>query len=221
MFLEIWFKMDEDIAIINQNTRVSLVRKFFKKNSKKILSLIIVFITILLIFFAFDEFKQRKKENFAETYNTLIFNTDKFSNQEIKNKMIQIINGKVDTYSTLALYYLIDNNFIKDQDKIAELFDTVISINKDAELKNLVIFKKGLYFSDKLQENELLEILKPIINSESIWKQHALFLMGDLYFNKKQLNKSKEFFQKVTQLDNVNNKLRVEAEKRLNRDFSE
>jgi len=29
--------MDEDIAIINQNTRVSLIKKFFKENSKKIL----------------------------------------------------------------------------------------------------------------------------------------------------------------------------------------
>ena len=59
-----------------------------------------------------------------------------------------------------------------------ELFDTVISINKDAELKNLVIFKKGLYFSDKLQETDLLEILNPIINSDSIWKQHASFING-------------------------------------------
>ena len=213
--------MDEDIAIINQNTRVSLIKKFFKENSKKILSLIFIFIIILLIFFAFDEFKKRKKANFAETYNSLIFNADKFSNEEIKNKMIQIINGKVDTYSTLALYYLIDNNFIKDQDKITELFDTVISINKDAELKNLVIFKKGLYFSDKLQENELLEILKPIINSESIWKQHALLLMGDFYFYNKKFNKAKEFFSKIIKLKNVNPKIKSDVEKRLNRDFSE
>ena len=44
---------------------------------------------------------------------------------------------------------------------------------------------------------------------------------GYFYFNKKQLNKSKEFFKKITELDNVNNKLKIEAEKRLNRDFSE
>ena len=118
-------------------------------------------------------------------------------------------------------FTLIDNNFIKDQDKITELFDTVISINKDAELKNLVIFKKGLYFSDKLQENELLEILKPIINSESIWKQHALLLMGDFYFYNKKFNKAKEFFSKIIELKNVNPKIKSDVEKRLNRDFSE
>ena len=150
--------MDEDIAIINQNTRVSLIKKFFKENSKKILSFIFIIIALLLIYFAYDEFEKRKKINLAATYNSLIFNTDKFSKEEIQNKMIEIINEKVDTYSTLALYYLLDNNLINDQVKVGELFDKVISINKDVELKNLVIFKKGLYFSDKLEESELLKI---------------------------------------------------------------
>ena len=107
------------------------------------------------------------------------------------------------------------------QSKIDDLFNDVILINKDTELKNLVIFKKGLYFSDKLSENELLEILNPIINSESIWKQHALLLMGDFYFHNKQLNKSKEFFTLITELDNVNPKLKTDIERRLRRDFSE
>ena len=213
--------MDEDIAIVNQETRVTLIKNFFKNNFKKILSFIFIVITLLLIYFAYDEFEKRKKVNLATTYNSLIFNTDKFSEEEIKNKMIEIINGKVDTYSTLALYYLLDNNLIKDQIKVRELFDKVISINKDIELKNLVIFKKGLYFSDKLEENELLEILNPIINSESIWKQHALLLMGDFYFYKKQFNKSKEFFKKILELKNVNPKIKIDVEKRLNRDFSE
>ena len=128
--------MDEDIAIINQNTRVSLIKKFFKENLKKILSLIFIIIAFLLIYFAYEEFKKRKKVNLATAYNSLIFNTDKFSKEEIKNEMIEIINGKVDTYSTLALYYLLDNNLINDQDKVGELFDKVISINKDVELKN-------------------------------------------------------------------------------------
>ena len=37
MFLEIWFKMNEDIAIINQETRISLIKNFFKKNYKIII----------------------------------------------------------------------------------------------------------------------------------------------------------------------------------------
>ena len=213
--------MDEDISIVNHNTRISLIKKFFKENIKKIFALFFIVITTLLVFFVYDEFKKRKNANLAEAYNRLIFNTNNFSNDEIKNKLIEIINGKVDTYSTLALYYIIDNNLVDDQDKINELFNTIISINKDTELKNLIIFKKALYFSDKLQENELLEILNPIINSESIWKQHALLLMGDFYFYNKQFSKSKEFFKKIIELKNSNPNLKNDVEKRLNRDFNE
>ena len=213
--------MDEDIAIINQNTKISLIKNFFKKNIKKIVIFVIIILITLISFFVFDEFKKRKKEKFTQVYNSIIFNTDSYSNKEIEDNLTGIINEKVDTYAALALYYLIDNKIINDNIKIGNLFDKVISINKDIELKNLVIFKKALYFSDKYSENEMLKILNPVINSESIWKQHCLLLMGDYYFHKKQFVKSKEFFKKITQLNNVNPKIKIDVEKRLNRDFSE
>ncbi len=213
--------MDEDIAIINQNTRVSIIKNFFKKNFKKIITTIILILIILFSYFFYDELKERKKNKLAQTYNSIIFNTDKFSQNDIKVKMIEIVNAKVDTYSTLALYYLIDNEIINDNNEISLLFDKVISINKDFELKNLIIFKKALYFSDKYTENQILEILNPVINSESVWKQHGLLLMGEFYFHKKQFNKSKEFFKKIIELKKVNPKIKNDVERRLNRDFSE
>ncbi|MDA9745590.1 tetratricopeptide repeat protein [Candidatus Pelagibacter sp.] len=213
--------MDEDIAIVNQNTRISLVKDFFKKNSKKIIITLSIIFIVLLIFFVFEELKKRKKENLAQLYNSIIFNTDQYDQNDIKNEMIKIINEKVDTYSALALYYLIDNKLVDDQTKISDLFDKVISISDDKELKNLIIFKKALYFSDKYTEIKLLEILNPLINSDSIWKQHGLLLMGDFYYQKKQFNKSKEFFEKITQLSNINPKIKTDVERRLNRDFNE
>ena len=213
--------MDEDIAIVNQNTRVSLVKDFLKKNSKKIIISLSIILIMLLIFFVFEELKERKKEKLAQLYNGIIFNTNQYDQNDIKNKMIKIVNEKVDTYSALALYYLIDNKLVDDQTKISDLFDKVISISDDKELKNLVIFKKALYFSDKYTEIKLLEILNPLINSDSIWKQHGLLLMGDFYYQKKQFNKSKEFFEKITQLSNINPKIKTDVERRLNRDFNE
>ena len=220
-FLETWFKMDEDIAIVNENTRISLIKNFFKNNSKNIAISALFIIAIVISFFAYDEIKKRKKEKIAVDYNRIIFNTDKYNQNDIKSEMIKIINEKVDTYSTLALYHLIDNNLIDDQDTISDLFDKVISINKDDELRNLIVFKKALYFSDKYTESKMLEILNPLLNSESIWKQHAFLLMGDYYFHKKQYTKSKEFFEKITQLSDVNPKIKLDVERRLNRDFNE
>ena len=220
-FLETWFNMDEDIAIVNENTRISLIKNFFKNNSKNIAISALFIITIVISFFAYDEIKKRKKEKIAVDYNRIIFNTDKYNQNDIKNEMIKIINEEVDTYSTLALYHLIDNNLIDDQNTISDLFDKVISINKDDELRNLIVFKKALYFSDKYTESKMLEILNPLLNSESIWKQHAFLLMGDYYFHKKQYTKSKEFFEKITQLSDANPKIKLDVERRLNRDFNE
>jgi len=213
--------MDDDIAVVNQNTKIFLIKNFFKKNIKKIIILIVIIFFILISFFVFDDFKKSKKEKLAKVYNSTIFNKDSYSNKEIEDNMIKIINEKVDTYSALALYYLIDNKIVNDNNKISELFDKVILINKDIELKNLIIFKKALYFSDKYSENEMLKILNPVINSESIWKQHCLLLMGDYYFHKKQFVKSKEFFNRIIQLNNVNQQIKIDVKKRLNRDFSE
>ena len=66
--------------------------------------------------------------------------------------------------------------------KVNELFDTIIEKTKlEPEIKNLIIYKKGLYNADTSNENELLGILKPLLNSESIWKSHALYLVAEYF----------------------------------------
>ena len=86
------------------------------------------------------------------------------------------------TYSLLALYFLIDNNLIDNKNKVNDLFDILIDeTNLELEIKNLLHYKKALYNSDFIKENELLKILNPIINSESIWKSHALYLMAEFF----------------------------------------
>ena len=212
--------MDEDIEIINQNTRKLLIKNFFKNNYKKILFLFFFIIFVLLFYFSFIELQDRKKNKLAEKFNNIIFDKELTDKNDIKSKMIQIVNAKDSTYSILALYYLIDNKLSDNQNEINKLFDLVILISKKED-KNLIIYKKALYNSDKLSDNEILSILQPIINSDSIWKQHALLLMADLYFSSKQFNKSREFLNKILNLEISNQNIKTDVQKRLNRDFSE
>ena len=140
----------------------------------------------------------------------------------VVNELVSIVHEKDRTYSPLALYFLIDNNIISDNNKINELFDTVINeTSLEKEIKNLLIYKKALFNSDFESENNLLTILKPIINSNSIWKSHALYLMAEYFYFKNEKQKSKDFFDQIITLENVNSKIKREAQKRLNRDFSE
>ena len=212
--------MDEDLTIVNQNTRNESITSFLKKNLKKIILILFSLIIFLIFLFIYQELKERKKNRLAEKYNNIIFDKNISGKSETKDKMIEIVNAKDQTYSTLALYYIIDNKLLDNQIKINEFFDTIISVSKN-ENKFLIVYKKALYNSDKISDNEVLAILQPVINSDSIWKQHALLLMADIYFQIKQFNKSRDFLNKILDLESSNKNLKQEVEKRLNRDFSE
>ena len=111
---------------------------------------------------------------------------------------------------------------ISNRSEINSHFDVLIEkTSLDKEIKNLVIYKKALFNADFVQENELLNILNPLINSKSVWKSHALYLMAEFFYSKNQKQKSREFFNQIINLEDPNSDIRLEAEKRLNRDLSE
>ena len=87
-------------------------------------------------------------------------------------------------------------------------------------IKNLIIYKKGLYNSENASEEELLSIYKPLINNENLWKSHALYVIAEYFFSKNEKQKSKEFFEKIIEMENSNPQIKIEAQKRLQRDFS-
>ena len=136
--------------------------------------------------------------------------------------MVEIVYAKDKTYSPLALYFLLDNNIISSKDKINNLFDILINDSPlEKEIINLIIYKKAIYNSDFESENNLLIILKPIINSDSIWKSHALHLLGEYFLSKNEKEKAKEFFEKIIAIENSNPKIKFEAQKRIERELGE
>ena len=214
--------MDEDIAIINKETRNDKIKNFFIKNKKKIIISILVIILTIFGYFIYEDFNKKNKIKLANRYNIVKMNFISGNKSMVANELVSIVHEKDKTYSPLALYFLIDNNIISDNNKINELFDTVINeTSLEKEIKNLLIYKKALFNSDFESENNLITILKPIINSNSIWKSHALYLMAEYFYFKNEKQKSKDFFDQIITLENVNSKIKREAQKRLNRDFSE
>ena len=214
--------MDEEITIIDSNTRNEKIKNFFLKNRKKLITIISFLVILLIGYFSLDEIKKRNKIKLASQYNSSII---KYKNEKKTitiNQLINIINKKDRTYSPLALYFLIDNDLIEEKEKVNELFDILINdTNLEIEIKNLIIYKKGLFNADFIKENELINILSPIINSESIWKSHALYLLAEYFYSKNEKQKAKEIFNQIINLLNANTDIKLEAQKRLNRDLGE
>jgi hypothetical protein len=214
--------MDEDISIINTNTRNEKIKNFFIHNKKKIISGSSIIVVLLISYFAFGEYQDRKKIKISNSFNTITINYSESNKEKTAQDLIQIINEKNSTYSPLSLYFIIDNKLINEKNTINELFDVIIDdTSLDKEIKNLNIYKKALYNANDSNENDLLNILNPLIKSESVWKSHALYLMAEFYYSKNEMQKSKEFFNQILNLENANQEIQLEAQKRLNRDLSE
>jgi predicted negative regulator of RcsB-dependent stress response len=214
--------MDEDLSIIDTNTRNEKIKNFFVKNKRKLITILIIIILSLFSYFGYKEFKKRQKIEISNLYNSIIVDFSENNRDQIKEDLINLIKKKDPTYSVLSLYFLIDNDLVSDLKNINELFDILIyETSLEKEIKNLIIYKKALINAESTSENDLLEILSPIINSKSVWKSHALFLLGEYFFSKDQKQKSKEFFSELMLVENANQDLKKKARKRLNRDLSE
>jgi predicted negative regulator of RcsB-dependent stress response len=214
--------MDEDISIINTNTRNERIKNFFIKNRNKLISVLLIIILSLMVFFGYEEFNKRKQISISNEYNSTIIEYRENNKEITINKLVQIVNKKDPTYSTLSLYFIIDNNLITDNQKINKMFDILIEETPlEKEIKNLVIYKKALLNADKYNEGKMLNILNPIINSQSIWKSHALYLMAEFFYFNGEKQKAKEFFNQILTLKEPNPDIKLQAQKRLNRDLSE
>jgi len=214
--------MDEEISIINSNSRNDRIKNFIINNRNKIVSSIIIILIFIISFYSFDKFKINQKKKISDNFNLATIEYSENLKDKTINKLIDIINEKDPTYSPLSLYFIIDNKLISDQSQINGFFDVLINqTSLESEIKNLVIYKKALYNADQYSEGDLLDTLNSLINSKSVWKSHALYLMGEYFYAKEQNQKAKEFFNQIISLENPNPDIRLQAEQRLKRDLSE
>tara|TARA_B100001057_G_scaffold85241_2_gene81056 strand:- start:444 stop:1088 length:645 start_codon:yes stop_codon:yes gene_type:complete len=214
--------MDEEISIISSNNRNEKIKKFFLENKNKLVSFILIIILCLSGFFGYEEFNKRQRISISNDFNSAIMNYSDKNKELTINKLENLVKKKDPTYSPLSLYFIIDNKLIVDNEKINNLFDILIQETPlKKEIKNLIIYKKALLNAEQYDEGKMLSILNPMINSDSVWKSHALYLMAEFFYFKKDYEKSKEFLNQIINLEQSNVSIKQLAQKRLNRDLSE
>jgi predicted negative regulator of RcsB-dependent stress response len=214
--------MDEEITIIDTNARNERIKNFFINNKKKLIITVSIILVIIIGYLSFENSKEKNKIKLANQYNLALIDLNPENKQKTIDEMVNVVKSNDATYSPLALYHLLDNNLLENNDEINILFNELIEkTNLDNEIKNLIIYKKALFNSEFVSENELLKILNPVINSESIWKSHALYLLAEFFYSKEEKQKAKEFFNQILVLPNANSTIKTESQKRLNRDLGE
>ena len=209
--------MNENLSQIQYDvTKKHKIIQFYEKNKILIYSAI----AIIVISFASINFylssKEEKNILIAENYINAKIQIQNENKVEAIKILKEIIYLDDSTYSTLSLFLLLSENLISDNQEILSLFDHGLHNNKyKKEIKNSIIFKKVLFQTNSENEQELLSSIKPLINSDSIWKPHTLLLVGDYFFSRNEYLKAKEFYVKILNIKNLQNELYEQARSRL------
>ena len=197
-------------------TKKSKLKKFYEVNKILIFSVILILIIAIASVSFYSEAKEKKKILLSDNYLAAKVYLENGDRNKVKNILKTIIFANDSTYSTLSLFLILNENLIVDQGELSNLFDHVLENNKfEKEVKNLIIFKKALFQSNFVSELELLDAVKPLINTETVWKPHALLLLGDYFASKKEYLKAKEFYVQILSLKNLHKELYNHARSQL------
>lgn len=186
---------------IDNNLNQNKFSIFYKKNKTKILIFLLSLPVILIIFFGYNFYNEKKNTRISNQFNEANILLENDRKQESKKIFISLIDEKHLFYSPLSLNVIVENGLIENQDSLLELFDKILNIKSlDKETKNLYRFKKATIFSDQAKENEMLKTLNPIINSKSIWKENAIKFLEVYFLQKGDFLKAKEYRDLLKQL---------------------
>ena len=197
-------------------TKKSKIKKFYESNK------ILIFSSILILIISFGslsfylESKESKKILLSENYVQAKFYLENGNKSEALNTLKKVIFANDSTYSTLSFFLILNQNLISDYKEISILYDHLLENNKfEKELRNLLIYKKALFVSNSIIESELLETIKPLLNTDTLWKPHALLLLGDYFMSKGENIKAIEFYQQILSINNLHKDLYNQAKSQL------
>ena len=197
-------------------TKKSKLKKFY--DSYKIIILSSLFILIILCgaFIYYTDSKENKQISLSENYLQAKIYLEADNKDKAINLLKEVIFANDATYSSLSLFLIMNQKLIIDHRELSLLFDHLLKNNKfSKEVRNLLIYKKAILNSNFVDETELLESIRPILNTETLWQPHGLILLGDYFVSKGENIKAKEFYQKIFTIKNLHRDFYYHASSQL------
>tara|TARA_B100000123_G_scaffold164468_1_gene121755 strand:- start:47 stop:646 length:600 start_codon:yes stop_codon:yes gene_type:complete len=184
----------------SQNTLLN----FLKANIKIFLYIFGILILIITAIIWFTSSNKIKETKISDSFINAQILIEKGKKNEAEKILSNIVLEKNSPYSSLSLFLIIENKLIDNKEIIINYFDEVINNNsfKEEDL-NLLRLKKAIYISEISMEQEILGLINPIINSNSVWKNHALKFLGDFYNSNGQQQKAKQYYSTLSENEEI------------------
>ncbi len=185
-------------------TKKSKLKRLYESNKILIFSSILILIIFFGSFSFFLVSKEKKSILLSENYVQAKIYLENGNKIEATNILKNVIFANDPIYSTLCFFLILNQNLISDYKELSVLFDHLLANNKyEKEVRNLLVYKKALFNSNFVNESELLEGIKPLLNKDTLWRPHALLLIGDYFVSKKEYSKAKEFYTEIIYTNNL------------------
>ena len=197
-------------------SKKSRLKKFYESNKVSIFLSVFFFLIFVGSFIFYLESQKKEKISLSENYVQAKIYLEDGKKTEATNILKRTVYANDPTYSTLSFFLILNQNLISDYKELSVLFDHLLDNNKfDTEIRNLLIYKKALFNSDFVNESELIEEIKPLLNKDTLWKPHALLLLGDYFVSKGEYLKAKEFYMQILSINNLQKELYEQARSQL------
>ena len=209
--------MNEDLIQAQYDiTKKSKLKRFYESNKILIFSSILVLTIIFVSFGIYFEKKEKDRILLSENYIQAKIYLENKNKKEAVNILKKVIFANDSTYSTLAFFLMLNQNLVSDPKEILSLYDHLLENNNfEKELRNLLIYKKSLFSLNSISETELLKTTKPLLNTDTLWKPHALLLLGDYFMSKGENIKAGEFYKQILSMNNLHKDLYEQAKSQL------
>jgi len=198
-------------------TKKTKLREFYESKKIIIYSSVLLLIIVIASYAYYLESGEKKKIYLSENYVQAKVYLERGNKTKAVEILRDVIFSNDPTYSTLSFFMILNENLISSKQEVSKLFDHLLENNKfDKEIRDLLLYKKTLYKSNYVEEPKMLEEIKPLLNNkESVWKGHALLLLGDFYFSKKEYIKAKDFYSEILSTENLQQDLYIQAKSKL------
>ena len=185
-------------------TKKPKLQKFYDSYKIAIYSFIFVLVILYGSFGYYLKSKENKKILLSENYLQAKIYLEGEDKNKATNLLKEVIFANDPTYSSLSLFLLMNQNLITDYKETSDLFDHLLKNNKfSKEVRNLLVYKKALLNSNFMDESKLLESVKPLLDTKTLWHPHGLILLGDYFVSKGEYIKAREFYQKIFAIKNL------------------
>ena len=198
-------------------TKKSKLKRFYESNKILIYSSVLILMIFFVSISLYLGSKEKKRILLSENYVQAKIYLENGKKIEAINILKSVIFANDSTYSPLCFFLILNQDLISDFKEISILFKHLLENNKfDKEIRNLLVYKKALFDSNFVNESELLKGMKPLLSTqESLWKPHALLLLGDYFMSKGEYLKAREFYIQILSISNLHKDLYYQARSQL------